>query len=46
MVVDITDGAVLVSECLLMASIVVFWGGDQAIVVTHKFVVIHIIACP
>ena len=29
-----------------MVSIVVFWDGDQVIVVTHKFVVIHIIACP
>ena len=46
MVADIVAGAVLVSECLLMAIIEVFWVGDQAIVVTHKFVVIHSVACP
>ena len=46
MVANIADGAVLVSEWPFTAIIEVFWGGDQAIVVTHKFVVIHIIACP
>ena len=46
MVADIVDGAILVSDVLLMVGVVVFWGGDQAIFVKHKFVVIHIIACP
>ena len=46
MVADIVDGAVLVSELLLMVGIVNFSGGDQAFFVKHKFVVIHIIACP
>ena len=36
MVADIVGGAVLVSDFLLMAGIVVFWGGDQAIFVSHK----------
>ena len=46
MVADFTDEAVLVSESLSMTGTVVFWGGDQAIFVKHKFVVIQIIACP
>ena len=46
MVADFADGAVLVSESLLMAGTMVFWGGDQAIFVKRRFVVIHIIVCP
>ena len=37
---------VLVLGCMLIVSGKCRWGGDQTIVVTHKIVVIDVIACP